>query len=84
MSPLKIRFLIFWRVHPSILAVSVKPTKSGVASIKLASGIAFLTSTIALETASKADDADRIKSSAIHPCLPIPIKASSHPASYSR
>jgi hypothetical protein len=60
---------------PKIFAVSVKPTKSGVSSIKIASEITFLTSTIALETASKADAADQINSRVIDPYLPIPTSS---------
>ncbi len=56
-----ISFLIFWREYPSISAISDKPTRSGVVSMRLASGIAFFTSLIALKTALNAQSASLVK-----------------------
>ncbi|SMG62788.1 hypothetical protein BMETH_1299_0 [methanotrophic bacterial endosymbiont of Bathymodiolus sp.] len=73
-------FLIFCREKPKISAISDIPTKSGVASINLASGITLFTSSIALHTAVNAFSASLLKMSPIRPCCPTPIKASSQPS----
>ena len=63
-----------------VSAISVTPAKSGFASMSDAVGIAFLTSLMALSNASAALADSRVKDRQITPLLPLPIKASSHPA----
>ena len=72
------------RDTPAISATSVRPTRSGAASISRASGKARRTSSSALPTATSALGASRVNSSARRPGRPMPASASSQPASPRR
>ncbi len=74
-------FRIFCRLTPITSATSVRPTRSGVASINLASGTARRTSARALSTASLAVAASRTNSRPRRPGWPMPTNASSQPSS---